>query len=101
MYPDEDSRETLRYCLLQTMKSCQIFGSADDAKRCTMFYGRVLCKAMFPEGPQANFEATFPVHHPSFGPWQAECGRCVSSFLKQVYKNLVLLIDYNRYTWML
>ena len=84
MYPDSISREHLRFCLLQTMKSSQIFGSAEDAKRCTMFYGRVLCKTLYPEGPQANFEPEFPRRHASFGPWQAECVRCVKSFLKQV-----------------
>ena len=84
MFPDVKSREMLRYCLLQTMKSSQIFGSTEDAKRCTMFYGRVLCKTLYPGGPEPNFDPEFPVHHPSFGPWQAECSRCVKSFLKQV-----------------
>ena len=84
MFPDKDAREHLRVCLLQVMKSSQIFGNTEDAKRCTMFYGRVLCKTLFPEGAEPDSEPKFPLHHTSYGPWQAECNRCVTTFQKQV-----------------
>ena len=60
MFPDKDTREHLRFCLLQVMKSSQIFGNTEDAKRCTMFYGRILCKTLFPEGAEPDSEPKFP-----------------------------------------
>ena len=84
MFPTTELREHLRFCILNIMKSSQIFGSSEDSKRVTLFYGRVLTKALFPEGPISNFQPSFPVHHTSYGPWKAETFRCLSLFLSQV-----------------
>ena len=84
MYPDKNLREHLRFCLLNIMKTSQIFGSAEDSKQVTLFYGRILTKSLYPDGPETNFQPSFPVHHTSYGPWKAESFRCVSLFLSQV-----------------
>ena len=91
MFPTTELREHLRFCILNIMKSSQIFGSSEDSKRVTLFYGRVLTKALFPDGPISNFQPSFPVHHTSYGPWKAETFRCLSLFLSQVYIEAVIL----------
>ena len=63
----------------------QIFCNSEDSKRVTLFYGRVLTRSLFPDGPDPSFEPNFPVNHTSFPPWKAECFRCVSLFLAQVW----------------
>ena len=88
MFPDSNLREHFRFCVLNVMKSSQIFGPGEDSKRVTLFYGRILTKALFPDGPHANFQPSFPVSHTSYGPWKAECFRCVSLFLAQVSSSL-------------
>ena len=84
MFADSSLREHFRYCLVCAIKSSQVFGSSEDSKRVSLFYGRILTKTLFPDGPQNNFEPNFPVSHSSYGPWQAECSRCVAQFFYQV-----------------
>ena len=85
MFPDPNLREHLRFCVLSVMKSSNIFGPGDSSKLVALFYGRILTRQLYPGGPENNFQSSFPVYHTSYGPWKAECFRCVSLFLSQVF----------------
>lgn len=85
MFPDSNLREHFRFCVLSVMKSSNIFGSGDSSKLVALFYGRILTRQLYPGGPESSFQPSFPVYHTSFGPWKAECFRCVSLFLSQVF----------------
>lgn len=91
MFPDSNLREHFRFCVLNVMKSSNIFGSGDSSKLVALFYGRILTRQLYPGGPDSSFQPSFPVYHTSFGPWKAECFRCVSLFLSQVFIYLKIL----------
>ena len=95
LYPTLQLRENFRRAVLHLLTAAS--PDTEAARSAAVFYGQILNKDLFPEqagsGGRSSAEdmeavdsSSAPLHHTSYGPWMAECVRCVALFLSRAAK---------------